>query len=131
MEEDTPLEAGLSFASDFNKAGGFIVKKALLKQKAEGVKKRMVLFKFLDSDATSYHEEPIFRNGEIVSRTTSGMYGHFIGGNLAVGYACNDAGVSADWVKEGKYEIKVATQKYKIEASLRAFYDPEITNIKC
>jgi 4-methylaminobutanoate oxidase (formaldehyde-forming) len=59
------------------------------------------------------------------------MYGHFIGGNVAMGYVCNDAGVSADWVKEGKYEIEVAAQKYEVEVSLRAFYDPEMTNIKC
>jgi 4-methylaminobutanoate oxidase (formaldehyde-forming) len=131
VEEDTPLEAGLSFASDFNKTGGFIGKEALLKQKAEGVKKRMVLFKFLDPEATNYHEEPIYRNGEIVGRTTSGMYGHYIGGNVAMGYVCNAEGATADWVKEGKYEIEVATKRYEVEASLRAFYDPEMNKIKC
>ncbi|MCH8533189.1 MAG: FAD-dependent oxidoreductase [Saccharospirillum sp.] len=130
-EEDTPLEAGLSFASDFTKTGGFIGKEALLKQKAEGIKKRMALFKFLDPMITSYHEEPIYRNGKIVGRTTSGMYGHAIGGNVAMGYVRNDEGVTAEWVKAGKYEIEIATVRYEVEVSLRALYDPEMHKIKC
>ncbi|HBO5586835.1 FAD-dependent oxidoreductase [Pseudomonas aeruginosa] len=131
MDEDTPLEAGLAFASDFNKEGGFIGKEALLAQKAVGVKRRMVLFKFLDPEALSHHEEPILRNGVIVGRTTSGMYGHHIGGNVAMGYVRNDAGVTLDWIKEGEYEIEVACQRYKVEASVRAFYDPDMSSIKC
>lgn len=131
MEEDSPLEAGLAFASDFGKPGGFIGKDALLEQKQKGITRRMVLFRFLDPEGTSYHEEPIYRNGEIVGRTTSGMYGHHIGGNVAMGYVRNDAGISAEWIKEGEYEIEVACKRYKVEASLRAFYDPDMHRIKC
>ncbi len=131
MEEDTPLEAGLAFASDFNKPGGFIGKEALQEQKSRGVTRRMVLFRFLDPEGTSYHEEPIYRNGQIVGRTTSGMYGHHIGGNVAMGYVRNDAGISPEWIKEGEYEIEVASKRYKVEASLRAFYDPDMQRIKC
>lgn len=131
MEEDTPLEAGLAFASDFNKPGGFIGKEALQEQKSRGVTRRMVLFRFLDPEGTSYHEEPIYRNGQIVGRTTSGMYGHHIGGNVAMGYVRNDAGISPEWIKAGEYEIEVACKRYKVEASLRAFYDPDMQRIKC
>lgn len=130
-EEDTPLEAGLSFASDFNKAGGFIGKEALLRQKEQGVKKRMMLFKFEDPEGTSYHEEPIYRNGAIVGRTTSGMYGHYLGGNVAMGYVCNEEGATLEWVQAGDYEIEVACTRYKVTASLRAFYDPDMAKIKC
>ena len=48
--DDTPIEAGLSFACDFKKAGGFIGKDALLKQKEDGVKKRLVQFLLEDLD---------------------------------------------------------------------------------
>lgn len=130
MEEDTPLEAGLGFASDFNKPGGFIGKEALLAQKHKGLTRRMVLFRFLDPEGTSYHEEPIYRNGQIVGRTTSGMYGHSIGGNVAMGYVRNEAGISPEWIKEGEYEIEVACRRYKVEASLRAFHDPDMQRIK-
>jgi glycine cleavage system T protein len=130
-EEDTPLEAGLSFAAAFNKPGGFIGKEALLKQKAEGVRKRMVLFRFLDPEPVSYHEEPIYRDGVIVGRTTSGMYGHYIGGNVAMGYIENADGATPAWVKEGSYEIEIATRRYRVEASLRAFHDPDMKRVKC
>lgn len=131
MEEDTPLEAGLAFASDFNKAGGFIGKEALLALKEKGISRRMVLFRFFDPAGTSYHEEPIYRNGQIVGRTTSGMYGHHIGGNIAMGYVRNDAGITPEWIKDGEYEIEVACKRYKVEASLRAFHDPDMHRIKC
>ncbi|EWH03574.1 FAD-dependent oxidoreductase [Halomonas sp. BC04] len=129
-EEDTPLEAGLSFAVAFNKPGGFIGKEALQRQKAEGIRKRMVLFRFLDPEATSHHEEPIYRNGVIVGRTTSGMYGHYVGGNVAMGYVENAEGVTPEWIREGNYEIEVATQRYGVEASLRALHDPDMTRVK-
>ncbi|QOR38558.1 FAD-dependent oxidoreductase [Billgrantia diversa] len=130
-EEDTPLEAGLSFASDFDKPGGFIGREALLRQKEKGVTKRMVLFRFLDPEATSFHEEPIYRNGSIVGRTTSGMYGHYIGANIAMGYVENPAGITKQWIDSGEYEIEIAMHRYKVEASLRAFHDPGMQRVKC
>ncbi|RDB43206.1 FAD-dependent oxidoreductase [Halomonas sp. DQ26W] len=129
-EEDSPLEAGLSFAVAFNKPGGFIGREALQQQQAEGVKKRMVLFRFLDPEATSYHEEPIYRDGVIVGRTTSGMYGHYVGGNVAMGYVEHADGVTPEWIKEGDYEIEIAMRRHKVEASLRAFHDPGMTRVK-
>jgi len=131
MEEDSPLEAGLGFASDFTKAGGFIGKEALEAQKLKGITRRMVLFRFIDPDGISYHEEPIYRDGLIVGRTTSGMYGHYVGSNIAMGYVINQSGATPDWIKQGDYEIEIACKRYKVEASLRAFYDPEMTRIKC
>jgi glycine cleavage system T protein len=130
-EEDTPLEAGLSFASDFDKPGGFIGREALLRQKEKGVTKRMVLFRFLDPEATSFHEEPIYRNGSIVGRTTSGMYGHFMGANIAMGYVENPGGITKQWIDSGEYEIEIAMHRYKVEVSLRAFHDPKMLRVKC
>src|SRR5258705_2142769 len=40
---DDPLEAGLGFAADFKKPGGFLGKEALEKKKAEGPLKRRLL----------------------------------------------------------------------------------------
>lgn len=130
-EVDTPLEAGLMFASDFNKPGGFLGQEALAAQKETGVTKKLALFKFVDPQANSDHEEPIYRNGEIVGRTTSGMFGHTLGRQLAMGYICHESGVTASWVMDGHYEIEVANQRYDVEVSLRPFYDPEMANIKC
>jgi 4-methylaminobutanoate oxidase (formaldehyde-forming) len=91
----------------------------------------MVLFRFTNPAATSYHEEPIYRNGVIVGRTTSGMYGHTVGGNVAMGYVGRDQAVTEEWISEGFYEIEVAGVRYETRASLRPLYDPGMKKIKC
>ncbi|PWR00698.1 GcvT family protein [Leucothrix pacifica] len=128
---DTPVEAGLTFAVSFKKPDGFIGKEALLKQQAEGVKKRLVQFLFEDPEPLCYHEEPIWRDGELVGRTTAGMFGHTLGATLAMGYVENEDGVTADWINAGSYEIEVAQKRYKVTANLGTFYDPENKKIRC
>jgi glycine cleavage system aminomethyltransferase T len=77
-EEDTPVEAGLSFAVAWDKPD-FIGRDALLRQRERNVQpKRMVAIALADGDEPPlmYHEEPIWRDGEIVGATTSGAWGH-------------------------------------------------------
>ena len=58
-----------------------------------------------------YHNEPIWRNGEIVEHITSGIFGHAVDASLGMGYVkCND-GVTAEWVESGDYEIAVAAER--------------------
>ncbi|MDX1739500.1 MAG: FAD-dependent oxidoreductase, partial [Alphaproteobacteria bacterium] len=68
--EDTPVEAGLAFACDFTKDGGFIGLEAVKAQKEAGIpSKRLIQIQLEDDSETAalmYHEEPIYRNGEIV-----------------------------------------------------------------
>ena len=45
-----------------------------------------------------YHEEPIYRSGELVGAITFGAYGHRIGRSLALGYVRAEGGVTADWI---------------------------------
>lgn len=128
--EDTPLEAGLGFAVAWDKPGGFTGKEALLKQKENGVKKRLVQFAIDDKNALMHHNEPIWRNDEIVGYITSGMYGHALQKSLGMGYVECDDGVNAEYVKSGTYEIEVACVRYPATASLAPFYDPKSERIK-
>ena len=130
-DHDTPFEAGLSFCCDFGKPGGFVGREALLRQKERGVQRRLALFRFLDREGRSYHEEPIFRDGIIVGRTTSGMFGHTLGTNIAMGYVRCEEGASDAWLMAGRYEIEVSGVKYAVEVSLRPLYDPGMNKIKC
>jgi len=130
-DHDTPLEAGLGFCCDFVKPCGFLGKEALLQQKERGLRRRMVLFKFIDPSALSYHEEPIYRDGEVVGRTTSGMFGHTVGANVAMGYVGHEGVVTNDWIEAGHYEIEISGHRYAVEASLRPLYDPGMAKIKC
>ena len=124
-DEDTPLEAGLGFAVAFDKNDDFIGREALLRQKEQGLKKRMVQFALEDAEPLMYHEEPIYRDGVMVGSTTSAQFGHTIGASVGLGFVENEEGVSADWIKAGKYEIEVACERYPAKASLRPMYDPK------
>ncbi len=131
-DEDTALEAGLGFASDFNKEGGFIGKEALLAQKEAGpLKRRFVAFLFENPEPLCYHEEPIIADGKIVGRTTAGMFCHSLGATVAMGYIENDAGVTKDWLDSAAFEIEVECERYTVKPSLRSFYDPAMEKIKC
>lgn len=131
-DEDTALEAGLGFASDFEKEGGFIGKEALLAQKADGpLKKRFIAFQFENPEPLCYHEEPIYANGKIVGRTTAGMFGHTVGATIAMGYVEHDAGVTKEWLDNTDFEIEVECERYKVTPTLRSFYDPAMEKIKC
>jgi len=128
--DDTPIEAGLSFACDFNKNGGFIGKEALLKQKEHGVNKRLVQFLLEDPEPMMYHNEPIYRDGEMVGYTTSAMYGHTLGASVAMGFVNNKAGVNADYINSGSYAVEIAGKRYAAKASLRPLYDPKSERVK-
>ncbi|MCP4461122.1 MAG: FAD-dependent oxidoreductase [Cytophagales bacterium] len=129
--DDTPLEAGLGFAVSFKKEGGFIGKEALLKQKEEGIKKRMVQFILDDPEPLLYHNEPIWRDDKIVGYITSGMFGHTIGRSIGMGYVNNEEGATLDFVRSGKYEIEVACKRYSASAATQPSYDPKNERIKC
>ena len=76
---DTPLEAGLSFAVSFKKNADFIGRQSLEKQKAEGLNRRLIFLRLEDPEPTLLHDEPIWRNGNIIGRTSSGAFGYTVG----------------------------------------------------
>ena len=76
---DTPLEAGLGFAVSFKKNSDFIGRQALERQKQAGLSRRLVNFLMDHPDPILLHDEPIFRNGELVGMTTSGSFGYTLG----------------------------------------------------
>ena len=122
-DEDTPIEAGLGFTIAWDKQGGFLGRQALLAQRATPVRtKRLVQFKLEDPDRIVYHDEPIRRNGVLVGRTTSGMYGHTFGACLAMGYVLNEEGVTPGWIESGTFDIEVAGVRVPATAQLRPFY---------
>ena len=118
-DEDTPLEAGLSFAVAWDKSGGFLGREALIRKKENGLlKKRMVQFALENPEPLLYHNEPIWCGNTIVGDTTSGMYGHSIGSCLGMGYIENPEGVNKEWIESQKFEIEVAGERYPAKACL-------------
>jgi len=126
-DEDTALEAGLAFACAFDKLVPFIGRDALLKQRDAGVTRRLVHFALDDPEPLLYHNEPVFRNGQIVGCLTSGAYGHALGRAVGLGYIADPHGVDTAFVRTGHYEIEVAGKRFGAKASLRPFYRSENT----
>ncbi|MBL8789861.1 MAG: GcvT family protein [Rhizobiales bacterium] len=133
-DEETPLEAGLGFGVAWDKPGGFIGREALLRQREIKVlPKRMVAIALDDNGPSApmmYHEEPVYRNGVIVGSTTSGAWGHRVGRSLALAYVKAEAGVSADWLASGTWEVELAWKKYPAKVQFAPFYDPKGLKIK-
>ncbi|MDD9908388.1 MAG: FAD-dependent oxidoreductase [Ahrensia sp.] len=127
-EEDHVLEAGLGFAVKTAK-DAFIGRDAVLRKKESGLDMRMVQFKLTDPEPMLYHNEPIMRDGEIVSYVTSANYGHTLGGAIGMGYVpCK--GETADELLSSSYEIEIAGNRVAAEASLRPMYDPKSERVK-
>jgi len=131
-DEDTPLEGGLGFAVAWDKPGGFIGRDALLRQREQGLARRLVTFVLDDPEPLLYHNEPIWRNGVLVGRTTSGWYGHTLGRAIALGYvdAREPGAATPDWLLDGRYQLEIATVRYPATPSLRPPYDPRGLRIK-
>ena len=129
-DEDTPLEAGLGFAVAFAKPGGFIGREALLRQKDEGLKRRLVTFALDDPEPLLYHNEPIWRDGRLVGYTTSGMFGHTVGRAVGLGYVEAADGATPEYILTGRYEIEVAGERFAARPSLRPLYDPKAERVK-
>ncbi len=130
-EEDTPLEAGLGFAVSLGKHSGFIGREALLRQREAGLRRRLVNFRLETDEPQLYHNEPIWRDGRIVGRLTSGMYGHTIGRPLGMGYVDNGGEiVTPEWIAAGRYELEVAAARFPATASLQPFYDPRSARVR-
>jgi 4-methylaminobutanoate oxidase (formaldehyde-forming) len=121
--DDSPLEAGLGFAIGWTKP--FLGREGLQKQKQAPLKRQLVIFVLDDPEPVLWGSEPIYRNGQPAGYTTSGSYGHTVGGAIAIGYVNNPAGVNADFIKSGRYEINVSGERFSARAYLRAPYDPE------
>ena len=122
-DEDHVLEAGLGFAVKTGK-GDFIGRDAVLRKREAGLQRRMVQFLLQDPQSLAYHNEPIYRDGKIVGIVTSGNYGHFLGGPVALGYIpC--AGESVQDLLASTYEIDIAGIRIAARASIAPMYDPK------
>ncbi len=133
--EDHILDAGLGFAARINKQSGrfgdFIGRDAVVRRKEDGVKARMMQFRLNDADPLLYHNEPIIRDGEIVSYLTSGNYGHHLGGAIGMGYVpCRDDNDDAAAMLASDYVINVAGADITAQASLKPMYDPDASRMK-
>jgi len=122
--DDNPLDAGLAFTCAWDKPGGFIGREALAAARGRPRPRRLVQFLLEDPQPLLYHNEPILKDGRRVGFVTSAMYGHTLGGAVGLGYVADPAGVGAELIASGGFEILVGDRRVAARASLRPLYDP-------
>lgn len=128
---DSVLEAGLGFAVDLKKPGGFIGKDAVLAKKAAGpLTRRLAQILVKDPEPLMFHAEVVRRDGKPVGYVRAASYGFTLGG--AVGLAMIEAGQPLDqaYLDRGSWDVEIAGNRYPAIASLRPLYDPDMKRIK-
>lgn len=109
-EETTPLEAGLSRFVKLDKAE-FIGKEALVKQKAEGVQRRLVAFTMVDKGIPRQGYPLLNLEGEEIGVVTSGTHSPTLDHPIGMGY------VSVEYAKADT-EIQVQIRKRIAKAKI-------------
>jgi len=83
-QNTNPIEAGLSWITKVNKEN-FIGKDAILKIKADGIKRKLVAM-ISNERVLPRHGYEISRNGEVIGSITSGTLSPILGHPIALGY---------------------------------------------
>jgi 4-methylaminobutanoate oxidase (formaldehyde-forming) len=125
--DHTPDESGLAWAA--KKSAQFKGRDAVMAQRAAGVKKMMATFT-ASADVILNGRETIYRDGVRVGWLSSGGYGHTVGKSIGMGFVRNPAGVTADYVLSGHYELDVATLRVSCAVTLTPLYDPSNARVK-
>jgi aminomethyltransferase len=85
-DETSPIEAGLGWITKFTPGKDFIDKALLLKQKEEGVQKRLKGFVMLDRGIPRQHYEVVNASGEIIGEVTSGTMSPMMKQGIGMAY---------------------------------------------
>jgi aminomethyltransferase len=116
-ENVTPLEARISFVVKLQK-DNFIGKEALLKKKAEGIKKKRIGIKMLEAGIPRPKHE-VFKDGKKIGYITSGTFSPLLKHGIAMAYAGTEHAVEGETVK-----VKIRDKQAKAEIVKFPFYDP-------
>ncbi len=130
---DSVLEAGLGFAVDLKKPGGFLGKDAVVAQKAAGpLSKRLLQILVKDPEPLLFHAEVVYRDGQPLGYIRAASYGHTLGGAVGLAMIASGDGASIDqaWIDRGRWEVDIAGTRYPAVASLRPLYDPTNERVK-
>lgn len=85
-DETSPIEAGLGWITKFTDDKDFIDKPLLLKQKNEGVTRRLKGFVMIDRGIPRQHYEVVNEKGEIIGEVTSGTMSPMMKQGIGMAY---------------------------------------------
>ena len=115
-ETTTPWEAGLSWVIKFTK-GPFIGCEVLLRQKHEGVRRRLVGLELIEP-GIARSDYSLFKDGQPVGKVTSGTKSPTLGRSIALGYVA-----SAEARKDNIVEVQIRNSKVRAKIVPLPFYE--------
>jgi len=119
----TPYEAGLGFAVKLDKAN-FIGKDALVKQKAEGIKRKLCTITISDDRTIMLGKEPIRIGDTIVGWVASGGFGYSVNKSIAYAY------LPMEYAKVGtKLQVECFGEQVSAEVAQAVLWDPKAERI--
>ncbi len=128
---DSVLEAGLGFAVDLKKPGGFIGKEAVVAQKQAGpLRKRLVQVLLRDPEPLMFHAEVVHRDGKEMGYIRAASYGHSLRGAVGLCMIEAEEPIDQKFLDSGRWEVDVGGVRYPALVSLRPLFDPENKRIK-
>ena len=92
--------------------------------------RRLIFLRLQDPEPTLLHDEPIWRNGAIIGRTSSGAFGYTLGSPVAMGYVKLAKEDWKQWLANGEYEIEIAGSRFGAICAQTSFYDPQNMRVK-
>jgi aminomethyltransferase len=107
-DETSPIEAGLGWITKFTDAKDFIDKAFLLKQKNEGVNKRLKGFVMIDRGIPRQHYEVVDVSGNIIGEVTSGTMSPMIKQGIGMAYL-----VKGFWKTDTEIFIRIRNKDLK------------------
>jgi len=116
-DQTSPIEAGLGWITKFTDSKDFIDKKLLLKQKNEGVGKRLKGFIMIDRGIPRQHYEVVDAGGRKIGEVTSGTMSPML--KQGIGMAYLDKGF---WKPGTEIYIRIRNKDLKAEVVELPFY---------
>jgi 4-methylaminobutanoate oxidase (formaldehyde-forming) len=128
--EDTPFEAGLGFAVRLDKKTPFVGQPVLQARRDRPLSRRLAVVALEDAEPLLLGDEPIWRDGTLVGRVTSGAYGHTVGRAVGLGWVTHPDGVDDHFLASGRWHIEIACTRVPARLSFTPPYDPRSLRIR-
>lgn len=119
----TPLETNIGWTVKWDK--DFRGKQALLKDKEQGVKQKLVCLVIETDNADALGYNAIYKNGEYIGMTSSGGFGHRIDKSIAMGY------VKPEYARaKTDVEVNIIGKNCKARVENPGLYDPDNSRMR-
>lgn len=113
----SPIEAGLGWITKFTDTKNFINKAALLKQKQEGVQRKLIGFELIDKGIPRHDYEIVDGSGKVIGNVTSGTMAPSVQKAVGMGYV-----KTAFSAPDSEIFIKVRDKALKAKVVKLPFY---------